>query len=594
MAGQSSQQGLVLLGEQLLQGAAMTGEATLAMVACTADAHKQTAAADLGVSHSNTPLALQQQQQGWAAGGSNSNSSRPGTGLSWSERQQQQLRSSLEAAAASLDAARAGLDASVEAASRSGSPSKAPAAAAAAVFGSAGFGGLVTDTQQQQQQQQLANLRPGTIGDTDCAPRLGSPVRPYRQQLPAGAGLAADTATEANMAASSDREGSSSWQVHEVTPVSPSVQAGVALSNLSLLQQLSNGQLQAALEDATSPHKAQLLQRQQLVVQDWQQQAQQQHWHQAELQQQQQDVVQEGAVASAGYSAPSWPGAAAAAMQRCAADKPQTPDTPHSAAAAAEFAAAPLRSSMDATSNAAAALQAAAAAVHRMPPRPYDRTLGVQRYAADAAALCNSNSSQEYSLLVAGAWGGGVTQDDAAATAAACSPTRWYAASASPSSPCYAQQNHKDVTQQQLHGSLGASATAAASTAAALDAAGEMSAPYNAPSAGLAQQQVMLQQQQQGVLALGPVLDPVAQALQGEVQQLRQQVSALSITCGPLVHTLCDKHCEVVQVADMRSQLLLLFPCRVPHSKANCWSEHACAGRLHRVPRCRFVHNTRC
>jgi hypothetical protein len=75
----------------------------------------------------------------------------------------------------------------------------------------------------------------------------------------------------------------------------------------------------------------------------------------------------------------------------------------------------------------------------------------------------------------------------------------------------------------QLHDSLGASAAAAA-----LDAAGEMLQPYNAPSAALAHQQMLLQQQQQqqqGVLPLGPVLDPVAQALQGEVQQLRQEVS---------------------------------------------------------------------
>jgi hypothetical protein len=98
--------------------------------------------------------------------------------------------------------------------------------------------------------------------------------------------------------------------------------------------------------------------------------------------------------------------------------------------------------------------------------------------------------------------------------------------------------------QQQLHGSLGVSAATAADAAAALDAAGEMLAPYNAPSAGLAQQQVMLQQQQQkGVLPLGPVLDPVAQALQGEVQQLRQEVSALSNTCGP--HELHERFIQV-------------------------------------------------
>jgi hypothetical protein len=547
IAGEVSQQGLVQLGEQLLQGAAMTGEATLAMIPCNS-AHQQTAAAEGGVSRSNTSMSQQQQQQGWAAGGinnNNSSSSRPGTGMSWSERQQQQLRSSLDAAAASLSAARAGLNASVEAASRSGSPSKA-SAAAAGEFGSTGFGGLVTSTQQQQSTE----VRPGTSGDTDCAPRLGSPVRPYRQQVAAGAGLAADAAAEASIYGSSGRgESSNSWRVHEVAPVSPSTRAGVALSNLSLLQQLSNGQLQAVLEEATSPHKqqqqldknvAQEWQQQQME-EVWQQQAQQQHWQQVELlqQQQPQDLnMQEVDLASAGHSMDPWPGAAANAMQRFA-EKPQTPDTPHSAAAAAaEYAAAPLRSSMDATSNAAAALQAAAAAVHRMPPSPYGRTLGVQRYAADAAALCNSNSSQEYSLLVAGAWGGAATrQDDAATAGARSSTTRLYGASASPSSPCYARSD-RDVTQQQLRGLLGVSAAAAAGTAAASGAAGEMLAPYNASSAGLAQQQVILQQQQQqqqGVLALGPVLDPVAQALQGEVQQLRQEVSALSYSCDTYV-----------------------------------------------------------
>jgi hypothetical protein len=372
-------------------------------------------------------------------------------------------------------------------------------------------------------------------------------VRPYRQQVAAGAGLAPDAAAEANIYSSSGRESSSTWQVHEVAPVSPSTRAGVALSNLSLLQQLSNGQLQAALEEANSPHKAQQQQQQQQqrvaqdwqqqqqVEEEWQQQAQQQHWQQVELlqqqqQQQQQDInTQEGGSAKAAYCMNPWPGAAETAIQRSAAGKPQTPDTPRSAAAAAaaEYAAAPLRSSMDATSNAAAALQAAAAAVHRMPPSPYGRNLGVQRYAADAAALCNSNSSQDYSLLVAGAWGGAGNRQEDAATAGARSPTRWYAASASPGSPTYVQQSH-DATQQQLHGLLSVSAAAAAGTAAVLDAAGEMLAPYNAPSAGLAQQQVMLQQQQQQVvLSLGPVLDPVAQALQGEVQQLRQEVSAL-------------------------------------------------------------------
>jgi hypothetical protein len=542
-AGEISQQGMVQLGQQLLQSASVTGEATLAMMPSSAAMQQQAAAADddAGIGGNSTSMSQcqQQQQRGWAGAGS---SSRPGTGMSWSERQQHQLRSSLEAAATSLSAARAGLDASIEAASRSGSPSKAAAAGGSAAQSSpADF---------QQQQQQWAELRPGTTGDTDCAPRLGSPVRPYRQQAVLASGTEAIATAEAISTAEAtagaaraaecvldgtgrDSSRGSSWQVHEVTPVSPSTQAGVALSNLSLLQRLSTGQLQAALEEAASPNRAQQQQQQQ-PVQDWQQQSQQeerwqqqqqaqQGWQQTEQQQQNGDM-QEAAAASAGYGINPWLGAAAATTSQRFADKPQTPDTPHSAVAAAEFPAAPLRSSMEASSSAAAALQAATAAVHRIPPSPYGRSLGAQRYAADAAALCNSNNSQEFGVLVAGTWGGSAGQNAAAAGDRSPS-SRWYTGSGSPSSSWPAHRGI-DKMQQQLDGSLGVSAAATASTAAALDAAGEMLQPFNAPSAALAHQQVLPQeQQQQGTLPLGPALDPVAQALQGEVQQLRQEVS---------------------------------------------------------------------
>lgn len=162
-------------------------------------------------------------------------------------------------------------------------------------------------------------------------------------------------------------------------------------------------------------------------------------------------------------------------------------------------------------------------------------------------------------MSVAGAWASTapppLSPAAAAAAATASSPSQlpgspmgWYktleAVYPGNSRTSYATASWEtgDLQQQLLlDGSLGMSAAAVAGSAAAIEAAGEMLHPYNAPCGAMAYQQTLLQQQQlplqqvawrqqpQQQQQYGHVLppvwnDPVAQALQGEVQQLRQEV----------------------------------------------------------------------
>jgi len=448
--------------------------------------------------------------------------------LTWSDRQDQVLRSSLEGAAEALRSSQASLAAAREAASgagsRLGSPTKgrstageAPASATAAQpdYGPCepvGAADAAAATAQQRQhspgvaadasaspqpalsrlggQQQHADVD----AESDCGPRMGSPVRASVQKK--ASMLAAAAAHAAGVPAT---EGPGQ------RPVSPAVQAGVALSNLSLLQHLSSGQLQQALQHSPSPRSQQQLQQQQ-------QQLCLQGDHVLET------VGHAAVAASAGHPAAGtnhyehqreavdmvW-------QQRQQTGQPAEAHMLHAVShASAPSAGAAVRDSMQASHAAAAAIQAASSSMQRSPVHPYSHSLGVERYAADVAAMQHSSQASPgtHGLLSPGSSPGMVD-----------STARWQPLQL----PYMQQQQGLSSSMRGLPSAWAPSpAAAAAGGGAALGNSSSMGSPY------WQQQQCQVLQQVSPVSAgLSPgyaAADPVTAALQGEVDRLRQQV----------------------------------------------------------------------
>jgi hypothetical protein len=486
--------------------------------------------------------------------------------LTWSDRQDQVLRRSLEGAAEALRSSQASLaaarDAASGAGSRLGSPTKARAVAAeaqgvlseaslappsaaaagapqdrdgssAAGEGGSGGGGGVTGgpgyssgpgaisgspqpalsrlQQQHPQQQQL-----GDDAESDCGPRMGSPVR-MSMQKKASLLAAAAAAHAAGVTAPSAPSDAVGGQDHDgERPVSPAVQAGLALSNLSLLQHLSAGQLQ---QDGHGGLEA----------------------------------VGEAAVAAAAGSpvrrTSAGGGAAGASgvqhgqhhllgQHRPASSGPRVQsDSEYVAAAQAHHAANAVPSqhgaataagavadSYNASHAAAAAIRAASSSMQRVPAHPYSgQSLGVQRYSADAAVMHNSSTCSPGGLgLLSPGSSPGLLHDSQHAA-------RW--------TPLQQQQQQWQHQQQVVPARL----PAAWSPGQGAAPSPGLMRPASSRGAGggvewQRQQRYLAGQQLQQVspvsaaLSPGWVLDPVAQALQGEVDRLRQQVGSTSLS----------------------------------------------------------------
>lgn len=347
---------------------------------------------------------------------------------------------------------------------------------------------------------------------------------------------------------SANVSGESSFQVHALRPVSPSVQAGLALSNLALLQQLSTGQLEQAIDRVKSPSNSRCSSPASHLTPAAAAAICERPLAGAN------SVVGAAGAAQCRSSAVSSSQSAAVGVDKAAwltLAKPQTPDSygtstlgtsvlfgsprtgpnvhhvpPDSSVDALRAAAAtsPLRSSTDPVGSAAvaanAALQAATAAVRAISPNPYPKSMGVNRYAADAAVI----TSQEYSKAGLASLAGSTSTKTAAtagggggarsSTSTALVPAAHQSATSSSSSMGYGvnalgQICRTDQWDAGLH------------EATALDAAGQMMDVYNSADAVVGYQQIMPQQ-----LELLPTVwnDPVAQELQQEVERLRQEV----------------------------------------------------------------------
>ena len=485
--------------------------------------------------------------------------------LTWSDRQDQVLRRSLEGAAEALRSSQASLaaarDAASGAGSRLGSPTKvrAGAAEAQAVFpeasltqsSAAGAAGAQQDVDygsgaaedggggaacgpgyssgpgaisgspqpalsrlqhQRPQQQQL-----GDDAESDCGPRMGSPVRMSmlkKASLLAAAAAAHAAGVAAPFAPAAAAGTTGDQDADGERPVSPAVQAGVALSNLSLLQHLSAGQLQ---QDGHGGLEA----------------------------------VGEAAVAAATGSPvrhTSAVGAGASGVQhgehqlpgqyRPASSGPraQSESSDQVAAAQAYHAANAVHSqhgvataagavvdSYNASHAAAAAIRAASSSMQRVPAHPYSsQSLGVQRYSADAAVMHNSSTGSPGGMgLLSPGSSPGLLRDSQHVA-------RW--------TPL---QQHQQQWQHQQQG-VPARLPAAWSPGQGAAPSPGLMRPASSSGAGggvdwQRQQRYSAGQQQQQLVspvsvALSPgwVPDPVAHALQGEVDRLRQQVGSTS------------------------------------------------------------------
>jgi hypothetical protein len=425
--------------------------------------------------------------------------------LTWSDRQDQVLRKSLEGAAEALRSSQACLAAAREAAtgagSRLSSPTKVRSSAGEGALSApaAGLPDPAPDTAGGLGQNPggravaaggpCGSPQPGLSrlgqqqhtdadAESDCGPRMGSPVRTHQLQKKASM-LAAAAAHAAGIGA----VGASPDEAAADRPVSPAVQAGLALSNLSLLQHLSAGQLQQEGSGL--------------------------------------EAVGNAAVAAAAGSP--------VAAGRSYAHQPQqqelSPEVPAGAGAhtfapaAATSTGSAVAESYNASQGAAAAIRAATSSMQLMPVHPYNaQSLGVQRYAADVAVMRSSHGSPGGVGLMSPGSSPGIIDSSAA---------NWQPL----------QQAQLPSEQQQDPGTAQlppawSPGMMSAATPGAVGASGSSrtGSPY------------WQQQQQYGVQQVSPVSaglspgwvpDPVAQALQGEVDRLRQQVrpEAIMVWC---------------------------------------------------------------
>jgi hypothetical protein len=172
--------------------------------------------------------------------------------------------------------------------------------------------------------------------------------------------------------------------------------------------------------------------------------------------------------------------------------------------------------SYNASHAAAAALRAASSSMQRVPVHPYaSQNLGVQRYAADVAAMHSSQGSPGFTGLLSPGGSPGMGMYE---TSSSASATRWQPLQ---------QQQQAPAARMPSDWSPNAGATPGA---AAVRSSGGGRAMRGSVSPYWQQQQAGGQQLQQQVspvsaaLSPGWVPDPVAQALQEEVDRLRQQV----------------------------------------------------------------------
>jgi hypothetical protein len=274
-------------------------------------------------------------------------------------------------------------------------------------------------------------------------------------------------------------------------PVSPAVQAGLALSNLSLLQHLSAGQLQqegCGLEAVGNAAVA----------------------------------AAAGSPVAAGRSYAHQP-----QQQELSPEVPAAASTHIFAPAAVTSTGSAVADSYNASQGAAAAIRAATNSMQRVPVHPYSaHSLGVQRYAADVAVMRSSHGSPGGMGLMSPGSSPGMYDSSAA---------RWQPLQQQQAQAQLPSEQQQDPGTAQLPSTWSPGMMSAA-TPGVVGASGSNrngSSPY-------------WQQQQYGVQQVSPVSaglspgwvpDPVAQALQGEVDRLRQQVRPkANHVCGACIH----------------------------------------------------------
>jgi hypothetical protein len=322
--------------------------------------------------------------------------------------------------------------------------------------------------------------------------------------------------------------------------VSPSVKAGVALSNLQLLQHLSTGRLQHALDNVGSPTSEQVLQQHEglhpsvaaaMSISGADSTASPTSTGQL--------LPAAGHVATGAVHTAASLGQVADGSGQCQsrsaaryAELPlldlSTSPHPYRRFTTAVSAGLPAKStpgahvqrslqdcmtSSGSAAAAAVALAAATAAVHQIPASTYGRSIGMQRYAADAAVL--DSFSQEHRQPDLSEAGTGARIFSAAVAGRRCSPDVYASPPTNSSGFGHAVRpssstGRSHAEEQQLV--LRRSAAAAVSTAVMLNEAGKVLHSYASPSQSVSSLQLQLQ-------------DPVTAALQEEVARLRQEVS---------------------------------------------------------------------